>query len=33
MPAMGDEVSTDRGHGPLLRYRLFHCNVNYSLTQ
>jgi len=20
MPAIGDDVSTDRGHGPLLRY-------------
>jgi len=32
VPAIGDDVSTDRGHGPLLRYALSYCNVNCSLT-
>jgi len=26
MPAMGDDVSTDRGHGPLLQHALSYCN-------
>jgi len=26
MPAMGDDISTDRGHGPLLRYALSYGN-------